>query len=304
MTSYNLFLRWRYAPIFLATPLLMALIAHMPGQALDTAPQRHASLPKTLRLYVFDCGKLSSNDPTGHGVAKNEIATTDMSDPCFLIAHPKGTLMWDVGVAPDSVLASGSPFTLITPRGSATVSKSLKAQLAEVGYAPADITYLALSHYHFDHTANANDYASATWIVQKADRDVMFSDPPPKAGSIKPESYNALRNSKTEILAGEDHDVFGDGTVIIKFAPGHTPGHQALFVKLRKTGPIVLSGDLYHYPEERTQHAVPKTDFSPEQSVATRDAIEAFLKKSGAQLWIQHDFLGNAKLKKAPNYYE
>jgi hypothetical protein len=33
-------------------------------------------------------------------------------------------------------------------------------------------------------------------------------------------------------------------------------------------------------------------------------AIDAFLKKTGAQLWIQHDFLANAKLKKSPHYYE
>ena len=71
-----------------------------------------------------------------------------------------------------------------------------------------------------------------------------------------------------------------------------------------KTSPIVLSGDLYHYPEERTEHRVPKTDFNREQTAASRLAIEAFLKKTGAQLWIQHDFTANAKLKKAPAYYE
>ena len=29
-----------------------------------------------------------------------------------------------------------------------------------------------------------------------------------------------------------------------------------------------------------------------------------FLKKTGAQLWIEHDIIGNAKLKKAPDFYE
>jgi len=92
--------------------------------------------------------------------------------------------------------------------------------------------------------------------------------------------------------------------VILKSAPGHTPGHQVLFLKLSKTGPIVLSGDLYHYPEERAQHQVPKTDFNREQTAASRASIEAFLKKTGAQLWIQHDLTVNAKLKKAPAYYD
>src|SRR6202008_3645918 len=82
----------------------------------------------------------------------------------------------------------------------------------------------------------------------KAERDVMFSDPP--SPRTEPQNFSALKNSKTVILTKNDYDVFGDGTVVIKAAPGHSPGHQVLFLKLAKTGPVVLSGDLYHYPEQ------------------------------------------------------
>jgi N-acyl homoserine lactone hydrolase len=296
------------APVMmLAAAIVMPLVTRMAGggQTVDarllTMAQRHAPAPASLRLYVFDCGKLSIGDPSVYGFAKEDLATTDMSVACFLVAHPKGTLMWDVGTLPDDVFKSeGEAVT----QGRATVVKPLKAQLAEAGYVAADITYLAMSHYHWDHTANANDFARSTWIVEKADRDVMFSDPPPTATNIIPGHYSALRNSKTVILTGADYDVFGDGTVIIKFAPGHTPGHQVLFLKLAKTGPVVLSGDLYHYPEERAQHHIPTTESNREQTAATRVAIEAFVMKTGAQLWIQHDFRADAKLKKAPDYYE
>jgi glyoxylase-like metal-dependent hydrolase (beta-lactamase superfamily II) len=98
--------------------------------------------------------------------------------------------------------------------------------------------------------------------------------------------------------------VFGDGSVILKSAPGHTQGHQVLYVKLAKTGGVVLSGDLYHYPAEKTLDRVPTFEFSQEQTRASRKNVDAFLKKTGAQLWIQHDFEGNAKLKKSPQYYE
>ena len=106
------------------------------------------------------------------------------------------------------------------------------------------------------------------------------------------------------MIPTDDYDVFGDGTVVIKLAPGHTPAHQVLFVKLKKTGPIVLSGDLYHYPEERAQKRVPTFEFDQAETAQTREKIEQFLKESGAQLWIQHDYIANAKLKKAPQYYE
>jgi glyoxylase-like metal-dependent hydrolase (beta-lactamase superfamily II) len=98
--------------------------------------------------------------------------------------------------------------------------------------------------------------------------------------------------------------VFADGTVIIKSAPGHTPGHQVLYLKLMKTGAVMLSGDLYHYPEERVLDRVPTFEFDAVQTRASRVTIEAFLKKTGAQLWIQHDLNSNQKLKKSPNFYD
>jgi N-acyl homoserine lactone hydrolase len=66
----------------------------------------------------------------------------------------------------------------------------------------------------------------------------------------------------------------------------------------------VLSGDLYHYPQERTLSRLPISEFSEEQTRSARQAVEAFLARTGAQLWIQHDYAADAKLKKAPAYYD
>jgi glyoxylase-like metal-dependent hydrolase (beta-lactamase superfamily II) len=251
-------------------------------------------------LHIADLGRFR--------LKKEEVVTSDLSVACFLVSHPKGTLIWDTGAVPDSAWTpTGAPVRhhIMLPdsqQRDVTMVKPLKPQLAAVGYAPSDITYLVLSHYHYDHTANANLFASATWLARQAERDGMFASTP--AGTTLPSSYAALRNSKTVILKSNDHDVFGDGTVVIKQAQGHTPGHQVLYLKLAKTGAVVLSGDLYHYPESRTLQRVATFDFNQDQTRATRAAIEVFLKKTGAALWIQHDFTGNAKLKKAPGYYE
>jgi N-acyl homoserine lactone hydrolase len=296
------------APSFASVTVAQTQKAELPGQ-----PRIKDSSPASLRLYAFDCGRLKVSDPSAYGFTPNELAATDMSVPCFLIAHPKGTLIWDTGVVPDGMLTLGRSVTLVSPSAAskgqtapttATATESLKAQLAHVGYTPEDITYLAVSHCHWDHTANANEFAGAIWLVRQREWDAMFTQPPTYARCLTPQTYGALKNSKTVILKNNEYDVFGDGTVMIESAPGHTPGHQVLFVKLRKTGPIVLSGDLYHYAEERSQHHVPKTDFNPDQTAASRVEIEAYLKKTGAELWIQHDFKGNAKLKKAPAYYD
>ena len=258
--------------------------------------------PPSVRVYIFDCGNFNLNDPGRYSLKREEMKTTLMSVACFLVAHPKGTLMWDVGVIPDANLASGMPLTQKLPIGSAYASRSLGSQLSAIGYSPADITYLALSHFHFDHTANANMFAGATWLVRQKERDLMFSDPPDPRATVA--NFSALKNSKTVIVKDNEHDVFGDGTVVLKSAPGHSPDHQVLFVKMAKTGPVVISGDLYHYPEELKLDRLPAADFNPEQTVASRKVIDAFIKKQRAQFWIQHDYTANAKRKKAPAFYE
>jgi N-acyl homoserine lactone hydrolase len=275
--------------------LMVALVAALPV----LAQQRKAQPPNSVRLYVFDCGKLDIPDVTPYQLKREDIATNVMSVPCFLVAHPKGTLMWDVGAVPDSAFTPAGSGTL---RVYATSTKTLRSQMAAIGYAPADITYLAFSHFHWDHVGNANMFAGATWLVRKLEREVMFAEPP--SPRTEPANYSALKNSKTVIVTDSDYDVFGDGTVVIKSAPGHSPDHQVLFVKLAKTGPVLLSGDLYHYPEERKLKLIPATEFNAQQTIASRAAVEAFLQKSGAQLWIQHDFTATAKLKKAPEFYE
>jgi len=262
--------------------------------------------PKSPRLYVFDCGTLGG-DPARFNLKRDEMATSDMSVSCYLVVHANGALIWDTGAVPDMEVKSENQRTrhrvvIANSERYVTLAKSLKAQLAEAGYTPADIDYVALSHYHWDHTANTNEFTRATWLVRKVERDAMFADQPPDL--VQRATFNALRNSKTVIIDTDDHDVFGDGSVVIKWAPGHTPGHQMLFVKLAKTGPVLLSGDLYHYPEERTLDRVPTFEADPGQTRRTRTAIVTFLKNSRAQLWIQHDFTASAALKKGPAFYD
>jgi N-acyl homoserine lactone hydrolase len=272
----------------LAAPLAAQAPTHKPPKA-----------PSSLRLYIFDCGVIHTKNGDSYSLKVEEMKSTEMSIPCILVVHPKGSLMWDNGDIPDRAFPpGGGPATA----GVVTQDKPLLPQLAAIGYAPSDITYLSMSHYHGDHVANANSFASATWLVRKVERDRMFADTPiPRSDRA---NYSDLKNSKTIIIDRDEYDVFGDGSVVIKSTPGHTPGHNVLFLKLKQTGPVVLSGDLYHYPEERTLHRLPVADFDKDQTAKSRAELETFLQKTHAQLWIEHDIVANAKLKKAPAFYE
>jgi len=281
----------RFCTLLFALAAFIALAANLGAQA--------PKPPSSLRLYIFDCGTIKGMAVTSFGFKEGEVPPRDFVVPCYLVVHPKGSLMWDVGVIPDSDFPpGGGPVT----QGISTATQTLKSQLAAIGYKPSDITYLSLSHYHSDHTANANEFASSTWLVSPAERDAMFAEK--AAGIMKQDSFSALKHSKTVILTSDEYDVFGDGTVIIKSAPGHTPGHQVLFLKLPKTGPLLIAGDLYHYPEEGTMKRFPTFEFNKDQSAVSRAAIDDFLKKTGAQIWIEHDAATFAKLKKSPAYYD
>jgi glyoxylase-like metal-dependent hydrolase (beta-lactamase superfamily II) len=251
----------------------------------------------SLRLYVLDCGGLIYNRPEDYGLKREEVASSNMAVSCYLIVHPQGTLLFDTGL--EDRLA-GQPFWTNVDEGYAQeVTKPLRAQLAALGVSPSDITYLALSHSHWDHVGNANDYAGAVWLTPKAERDFMFG-----AGATpdRRRTYDKLERAKSIVYAG-DHDVFGDGQVILKATPGHTPGHQSLYVRLAKTGGVVLSGDLFHYAEERTLARMPEE----EKTLGTpqaRAAMETFLTQTHSQLWIGHSIEFFSKARKAPGWYE
>jgi len=284
----------------------LALVAISGIEAQDGS--KAATPPSRLRLYVFDCGLINVNraGTERYNVTPEQVGEMRFSVPCYLVAHPRGTLMWDLGIVPDDTVIArargevGNPTA--TREAVAPVSRTLRSQLADAGYAPEDITYFAFSHAHSDHNANANMFAGSTWLARPAERDFMFEEGNTRVNTT---FYDQIKDSKTISIDTDEYDVFGDGSVVMKSAPGHTPGHQVLVLNLASTGLIMLSGDLYHYAAERTfKVAPPATDFNPEQTAASRQNIEAYLERTGATLWIEHDFRHNATLRKAPSFYD
>ena len=206
-----------------------------------------------IELYAMNCGDFSfpdvdafADDGSMKGVARTFV------DPCYLIRHPSGDLIWDTGV-PEGIADSPNG---VDPKGAwvhIVVKNKLSEQLGELGLKPADIKYLSFSHMHFDHTGNGNLFAGSTWIVDADERAAMFSDSARKTDDFA--GYSALEKSKIELIEGDaTRDVFGDGSVVIYQAPGHTPGHTVLLVKLAKSGPILLTGDMCQ-GNRRTRHS-------------------------------------------------
>jgi N-acyl homoserine lactone hydrolase len=260
------------------------------GCAVAVAGLAAARQPQTRpapRLYVLDCGTLIGRNLRTYGLPPE---ARDLSVACALVIDGDRSLLWETGLG-DRLAGRNTP----TDAGWA-VKRTLRSQLAEIGIEPKAITFLAISHSHADHMGNANDYAGSTWLVQEAEREFAF-----KQRDVS--SYRALADSRTMLLHG-DRDVFGDGVATLLSTPGHTPGHQSLLVKLPHTGAILLTGDLYHYPEERAAKTFPSFELDRAQTAASRDRVEALVTETHAQVWIEHDILGYARLRKAPAFYD
>ena len=91
------------------------------------------------------------------------------------------------------------------------------------------------------------------------------------------------------ILAQGDHDVFGDEQVKILSAPGHTPGHQVLLVRLARSGPVILGGDLYHLRANVETERVPVHNASRAETLASMKRVRRLVKSLHARLVVQHD---------------
>jgi glyoxylase-like metal-dependent hydrolase (beta-lactamase superfamily II) len=276
--------------------IFLPLLALVAAVATLSSPENKVT---GVRLYTLDCGRAELKDmamfsDTGEYTGKpGAIAVT-----CFLIQHPKGTLVWDTGMG-DNLAEKKEG----VDNGGIhmTVSVTLAEQLNALGLAPSDVTYVAFSHFHFDHTGNANLFSNSTWILNQSELNWALSSPTP--GGVVPAVFSGYKTAKTNMING-DFDVFGDGSVRILRTPGHTPGHQVLEVRLKKAGTVILSGDLYHLRDNYLHQRVPDFNFSRADTLASMERIEKIIKNSGARLVVQHD-LGDFKaMPKFPAYLE
>jgi glyoxylase-like metal-dependent hydrolase (beta-lactamase superfamily II) len=90
-------------------------------------------------------------------------------------------------------------------------------------------------------------------------------------------------------VIGDEYDVFGDGSVVIFETPGHTPGHSSLQLMMPESGPVLLTGDLYHRTESRELKRVPSFNSSEPDTLASMETFEARADRLGAKVIIQHE---------------
>jgi glyoxylase-like metal-dependent hydrolase (beta-lactamase superfamily II) len=239
-----------------------------------------------LSLTIFKTGMLEATGvPFVSAAGEIERVDAIFSSCCYLIRHPRGVVLWDTGL-PDRLMTEER--RVLPPSWRPVVTTTLRSALASVGLDPRDITHLGFSHLHIDHAGNANDFPGATVLLHQREYEVAFGPRAPVAYRL--DSYAGLKRNRNRIvqLTG-DHDVFGDGTVMMLAAPGHSPGHQALLVDLPITGTVILAGDLYYAQADRTTRRMPNWNSDRAATFRSMDRIEQLAAETHAIILLGHD---------------
>jgi len=191
----------------------------------------------------------------------------------YLIEHGNDYLVWDTG----------------NPVGTAPTSPktSLVDLLAQLKITPAQVKYVAISHYHGDHTGQVSAFPQSTLLIGKGDWDVL-ADPKSAAATTTPFAHWISGGGKVDPVTG-DRDLFGDGTVVMLNTPGHTPGHHSLLVKLREMGNVLITGDVAHFRENYDTNGVPTFNTDRAASLASLDRFKQIARNLKATVIIQHD---------------
>ena len=267
--------------------LLMVTVALAGCRVSETGNQAErneagAEAPKPAAAEVsisrLDCGGADFKDMNGFFSDRAGVyppGPGKVTDSCYLIRHGDQQMLWDTGFPAATIK---TPMQQNGMTGGLTVT--LADQLAKGGLKSGDIDIVGISHLHGDHTGQAADFTNAKLIIGKGDFEQT-------AGKDDPFVPWRGAGKKVELVTA-DKDIFGDGSVVALHLPGHTPDHLALRVNLA-SGPVLLTGDLYHSTIARQKRALPGFNTSREQTLAAMDKFEALAKQTGAKVVIQHE---------------
>lgn len=234
-----------------------------------------------LEMWRLDCGEIRVTDLNVFSDTYAYVGRQmTLTDSCYLIRNGDRYLLWDTGLPGELAGGPGGgegPFRM-------SLRERLVPQLARIGVQPGQVTFVGVSHYHDDHIGQAADFPGATLLVGAADLEAIRGRPA-TAARFRPWTEG---QSRAQPLRG-DHDVFGDGSVVILAMPGHTPGHRALLVRLPRTGPVLLTGDLYHFAENMRRGGLPIFNTDRADTLASMARFQEIARNLRARIIIQHE---------------
>ena len=276
--------------------------------------QACAASPEGMKLYIFTSQPLD--------IAKSALSSAATGDEkivipvaFFLIKHPKGNIMFDTGDN-DKVITDKTywgPMAAMLDKG-VNPDLAIDVQLGKIGMKPSDINYVILGHMHLDHAGNVGKFPNATIVVQRDEIANAFWPPRAYAGPYISGDFEMLRaptgsgstGRQPTIELNGDLDLFGDGSVFVHRAAGHTPGSQLAVVRLPKTGTVILTSDTCYLPENLATDTLPSIGltYDPTAMLNGYAYIKRIRDTEKGDVLMAHDAEGFKAHKHSPDFYE
>jgi N-acyl homoserine lactone hydrolase len=238
----------------------------------------------SVTLYAMTCGHVTGS--FGRLMEGGEGDIT-VPVPCYLIEHPKGTALFDTGMHPelqrDVAGRAGARIAQLF-RVHYSAGEEVSARLEALDRDPARIDLVVNSHLHFDHVGGNECIPNATVVVQRREWEAGMDPEIAAARGFNRRDYDLGHKVKT--VEGE-HDLFGDGSVVLLPTYGHTPGHQSLKVRLA-TGDVVLAADSCYFCRTLRERRLPAVVHDREEMLRSLDRL-AGLEAGGARIFFGHD---------------
>ncbi|MGF6312616.1 N-acyl homoserine lactone hydrolase [Bradyrhizobium sp. i1.8.4] len=259
------------------------------------------------RLYILQSG---TQQCKVHDIRMNQGngADYEIPVPWFLLAHPKGNVVIDGGLAAEGVADPRGYWgaSVDSYKPVMTENQGCIAQLATLGLAPEDVRFVVLSHLHSDHTGAIGRFPDATHIVQRREYEYAFTPDWFAAGAYARKDFDrhGLHWQFLEGDATDHYDLFGDGVLRMIFTPGHTLGHQSFLVTLHSSGPLLLAADAVYTMDHWNERALPGFMASAVDSVRSVRKLRALAEQVGAALVTGHDPEAWSGFRLAPGYYD
>lgn len=232
------------------------------------------------------------------GAAKEE--TIELPVHATLIRHAKGNVLFDSGCNPqaatDPVGRWGGLSKVMTPIFEP--QQTVIWQLYELGMSPDDIDIVICSHLHPDHCGCNAYFRRATIFCHEAEVAAATAEGSATQGYL-PTEWDQPQGFQT--FNGE-HDIYGDGRIVLLPMPGHTPGMTVARVSLYRDGDFVLASDAAPLQVNIEQGIAPRNTWNTE--LAARALAELKSMRSAGDLIVSgHDDAQWQQLRKGMEHY-